>query len=50
MKKINVTFEVYEETLLKLTGAHTLEEGINQVLGWMHDGGIFATEWSFVEE
>ena len=53
MKRIKVIFEIYEDSLSEETkddGTETLEEKINQELGWLRDSGIVASEWSFIEE
>ena len=43
--KIQVTFDIHEDTLLKESEQETLKDAIDQELGWLHDSGMYAESW-----
>lgn len=49
MKKIHVTLNVDEETILNESGQENLDDAISQELGWLHDSGISLENWSYAD-
>ena len=49
MRKIHVTLNVDEETILKESDQENLDDAISQELGWLHDSGITLENWSFAD-
>ena len=49
MRKIHVTLNVDEETILKESDQENLDDAISQELGWLHDSGISVENWSYAD-
>lgn len=49
MKRIIVTLNVDEDTVLNESGQNNLNDAISQELCWLHDSGMFVEEWVFSE-
>lgn len=49
MAKIQVTIDVYEETILEESGLDNLDEAIDQELHWLHDSGMAVESWDYLD-
>lgn len=49
MVKIKVIIDVYEEDIRAESGLDCLDEAIDSELNWLHDSGMAAVEWDYLD-